>query len=457
MDRWSAFARPDATRVWRLLVIGATLLGSLTPVYSQEPPKREETRPTTPERTGPLSLGDNVIEQNQPFKVGFQIQVSVAGETEPSDTYIVDQGGNIVISYQGIKVPVLVRGLTPRMAADEIAKALKPYIKNPQVTTSIRAVPRPTIFISAPANALRTIGPVIINNDTSLLDALSAAQWTELADLSRVLLTRKDKEGKRTTKTVNLAEYLKARTDTPADDALNPPLQDGDRIYVPVIRSGEQSGNIVVVSGEVLRPQEKLHYRTTPRMTIVEAISQAGGTTPSADRKRVQIRRIGGKPLLIDLDSIDGGDGTNNVEIEPNDVIIVGRFSPLTYYFVSGGIAKTGRFPYERPITLTQALMENGGPIPYAKMKEGVVFRHMAEDGDPSKTKIIKFNFEQIQRGKKTDIAILPGDSIWIQPGTPPSSAPWDIFRVLNLVSQGAFLYNQVLGRGSGFGSGGGF
>jgi polysaccharide export outer membrane protein len=387
------------------------------------------------------------------------MQVSVAGESEPSDVYIVDQSGNITLSYQGIKVPVMIRGLTPRMAADEVAKALKPYIKNPQVTVTIRAVPRPTIFISAPANVLRNTGPVIITNDTSLLDALSAAQWTELADLTRIMITRKDKEGRRPTRTVNLAEYLKDRGNMPPDESLNPILMDGDRIYVPIARAGEQTGNFVVVSGEVLRPQDKMAYRSTPPMTVIEAISQAGGTTVSADRKRVLIRRVGNtKPLLVDLDAIDGGDGTNNVELQPSDVVIVSRFSPLTYYFVSGGISKTGRFPYDKPITLTQALMENGGPVPYAKIKQGVIFRHMTPDGDPRKTQIIKFNFDEIQKGKKKDVAVLPGDSIWIQPGSPPTSAPWDIFRVMNLISQGAFLYNQVAGRGFGFGgNGGGF
>ena len=110
MNRWSAFVRLDATRVWHLMVVSVALMGAMLPAHAQDSPKKDPPPPS--ERTGPLNLGDNAIEQNQPIKVGFQVQINVAGETEPSDTYVVDQGGNIVISYQGIKIPVLVRGLT---------------------------------------------------------------------------------------------------------------------------------------------------------------------------------------------------------------------------------------------------------------------------------------------------------------------------------------------------------
>jgi protein involved in polysaccharide export with SLBB domain len=150
----------------------------------------------------------------------------------------------------------------------------------------------------------------------------------------------------------------------------------------------------------------------------------------------------------------DQGDQTNNVELLPDDSVYVSRLMPNAFYYISGGIAKPGKMVYERPLTLTQAIMEQGGPLPFAKMKEGRVFRHTEGDGDPKKTKIITFNLRDIERGKKPDIAIMPGDTIWIAPGAAPTRPPWDIFQALNFVSQVTFIYNQLSGRGFGFNGG---
>src|SRR5579883_796432 len=99
------------------------------------------------ERRALTPLVDDYIDPNQPIKPDFVISVSVVGEPDPSGNYKVDQSGNVSIRYAGIMTPVSVKGLTPAQASDVIAKFLKTYVKNPQVTVSIVEVPRPVVFI----------------------------------------------------------------------------------------------------------------------------------------------------------------------------------------------------------------------------------------------------------------------------------------------------------------------
>src|SRR5579864_3215178 len=155
-----------------------------------------------------FNVTDDTINPNQPIKPDFVISVSVVGETEPSSNYPVDQSGNVGIKYAGIATPVHVAGLTPTQAQHAIAEFLKTYIKNPQVTVTIANVPHPEVFVGG---AVRNTGIALINNDSTLADVLSRAEWTDKADLSqvRVISTHKvgDKEEK-VTKVYHFDRYV---------------------------------------------------------------------------------------------------------------------------------------------------------------------------------------------------------------------------------------------------------
>ncbi|MCX6379200.1 MAG: SLBB domain-containing protein [Armatimonadetes bacterium] len=437
--------------VFGFLLVGVPLFGQ-----AQEPPKKEEpTRPVERPTTNPLNLDDDIIDQSQVIKTGFILRITVAGEAEPSDTYFVDTTGSVVLKYQGTPISVTVSKFPPKIAADEIAKAFKKYLNNPVVSVSIVGVPRSTVFLNAPALVLRNRGPATIKADTTLQQILTLAEYSDLADLVNVKITRTDKEGKKTTFTVDLKSYMDSAN---PDEKDNPVLQNKDQIWVPSLGKNANSTqpSFVYVGGEVVKTLEKVPYHDKPPMTVIEAITQVGGTGPFADRKRIQVRRAGSKvPILVDLDLVDSGDETNNVELKANDSIIVPRLAQTHFYYVNGGLAKTGRFPYDHNMTLTQAIMENGGPVPYAKLKDGVIIRHLNPDGDPNKTLNIPFNFEAMLKRKKPDIALLPGDAIYIPAGSPPTNQPWDVFRFLNFANSVVNLYNQFTGRGFGFGSGG--
>lgn len=391
----------------------------------------------------PSVIGDDAIDPTQPIKPNFIVNVSVVGEPDPSGNYAVDPAGNVAIRYQGVQTPVAVRGLTPLQAADVIAKFLKTYIKNPQVTVSIIQVPRPTIFVSG---AVKNPGPVIVNSDITLVDVLSRAVWTENADLSQVRITRREKNGNGETKSqtiiIQFDKYIRVDPNRPPDESQNPTLQDKDSIFVPFkLLPGN---GVVSVFGEVGKPQQAIPLRQNPPMTVREVINLVGGTNPVANRKAISIRRATvDRPLVIDLDKAEQGDLVNNIELKPDDAVYVEKLENNAYINVNGGFVKTGKFVYDKRTTLTQAIMESGGVAPYAKAKDGKIFRH--PDNDPKNTRVIAFNWNDISTGKTPDIELQPGDSVWIAPGQPSQRA--DVFSILGGLTSVVFLYNNLTGR----------
>jgi polysaccharide export outer membrane protein len=458
-----AGAGPSALRFLTAAAVASLLLGigALAPracAQQTEPPAapatetpkaddttKKETVPTIG-RNSPTVIGDDSIDPNQPIKPSFLISVTVVGEPDPSGNYQVDSVGNVLIRYTGIQTPVMVKGLNVTAAADKIAAALKTYIKNPQVTVSIVAIPRPTVFVGG---AVKSPGPVIISQDTTLIDLLSRVEWLETADLSQVRLTRHSKdangEEKRNVTVLHVDQYIKVQLGQIPDEKQNPTLQDKDTIFVP-FRLAHGNG-VIAVGGEVVHPLTNINLRDNPPMTVREAINLAGGTTTGANRTAVSIRRVGAdRPLLIDLEKAEQGDIVNNVELKPDDAIYVEKLENNAYINVDGGFVKPGKIVYDKRMTLTQVVGEVGGPLPYAKTKQGRIFRH--PDGDPKHTQVICFNWGDIRNGKSGDIEMQPGDTLLIDPGQPSTTIKGlDFFNVMGALGNMIGIYNSVTGR----------
>lgn len=408
---------------------------------TKPPTTTDATQAATPAapRSAPVSLADDIISQTQPIKAGFVISVSVVGEPDPSAQYQVDQAGNINIKYAGIMTPVKVLGLTPAQALVKIADFLKTYVKNPQVSLIIVQVPRPVVFVNG---AVRGSGPLTIGSDITLLDVLSRAELTENADLTQVRIQRRvDGTDQTTTQIYNFEKYYRPAAGEMPDDLQNPLLKDKDRIFV---QSKTRPGlGTISVFGEVEKTQRDIPLPSTQTITVREAVNLVGGTRAGANRKAVVIRRVGeDRPLVIDLDKAEQGDSVNNITLKPDDTVYVERLENNSYINVNGGLVKPGKQVYDRRTTLTQAVEEAGGVVPYAKEKEGVIYRH--PDGDAKHSQIIAFNYKDISKGKAPDIELQPGDSVFIQSGTPPRPQR-DLLDLVSAVGSASFPFIYLL------------
>lgn len=399
-------------------------------------------RPGQP-ANGPLIIGDDSIDPNQPIKPGFVLNVTVAGEPDPSGEYVVDSLGNVTIKYANIPSSVSVRNMLPAQAQDAIAALLKVYIKSPMVKVTIKSVPRASCFIGG---AVKNTGQVIIASDTTLLDVLTRAEYLDTADLSDIKIIRMEMvDGKKTTETlyVNFEKFLRSKRGDKIDESLNPQLKPNDRIIVSS-RNLPGTGAISIF-GEVTKPTLSVPLRTSSPLTVREAVNLAGGITQSADRHRVSIRRSGlDKPLIIDLDKAEQGDLVNNIELKPDDTVYVEKLENNAYININGGFVKPGKLVYDKRTTLTQAIAEVGGPAPFAKIKQGFIFRH--PDNDPKHTRVIAFNFKDIMMGKSPDLELQADDALYIEPGNPPRVAP-GFGEILGQLTSVSYLFNSIGGR----------
>jgi protein involved in polysaccharide export with SLBB domain len=378
-------------------------------------PKADKTEHAQPAK-GPIVIGDDAIDPGQAIKSDFTINVMVAGEPEPSGNYKVDSLGNINIRYAGVMRPIAVKGLSPIQAQDAIAAYLKTYIKSPVVKVTIMDMPHLSVYIGG---AVKITGPVIINSDTTLLDVITRAEYTETSDLSQVMIVRKDQPAPIY---VNFEKFIRSRRGEKVDEGLNPLLKDKDRVWI-TSRAVPVSAGTISVFGEVTRPTAAVQLRPATPLTVREVINLAGGAMPTADRHRISIRRVGiDRPLIIDLDKAEQGDLINNIELKADDTVYVEKLEANAYINVNGGVVRSGRVVYDKRTTLTQAIEEAGGMAPYAKSKEGIIIRH--PDNDPTHTRTIKFNYENIVRGKQPDIELQAGDALYIPPGGAPRQAP---------------------------------
>jgi protein involved in polysaccharide export with SLBB domain len=421
-----------------MLIAGVTAFATRAIADSTDDTKADKTEKTQPSKSGAIVIGDDSIDPNQPIRPDFTINVSVNGEPDPSGNYKVDALGNVSIRYAGIMTPVSVKGMTPAQAQDAIASFLKTYIKNPLVKVTIMDTPRPTVFIGG---AVHNTGAVIINNDTTLLDLLSRAEYTENSDLSQVKIIRKDQPAPIY---VDFEKFIRSKRGEKVDESLNPVLKDKDRIWVNPRNTPSANGTISVF-GEVPHPTPNVPLRSTAPLTVREVVNLAGGANPTADRHRVSIRRVGvDRPLIIDLDKAEQGDLVNNIELRADDTVYVEKLESNAYINMNGGFVKPGKLVYDKRTTLTQAISEVGGPAPYAKIRKGYISRH--PDNDPKHSREIAFNYDEILKGKAPDIEMQAGDAVYIETGTPPRPAlgPLDW---LGALTQGSYLYNSLSGR----------
>jgi polysaccharide export outer membrane protein len=114
---------------------------------------------------------------------------------------------------------------------------------------------------------------------------------------------------------------------TPAE--LQAEIVKGIEKYIPdavvTVELVQAKGNRVYVIGEVNRPGE---YQLDRPISIVQAISLAGGFSPFADQDEIRILRTtqggGETSFVFDYDEIaDGKDLSKNITLEPGDTVIV--------------------------------------------------------------------------------------------------------------------------------------
>lgn len=235
-----------------------------------------------------------------PLGPGDSVTLHVFGQPDMDGVLVVADDGAIRAPLIGA---VQVKGLSTQEAAKGIEKLLKDggYFVNPHVTLTMTQSLSQRVSV---LGEVRTPGRYAVDAKTSIVDLLAQAGGeTEVAS-DTVYILRTDSSGKVKRYPVS----LRGLTNGGATSAPPQRLLGGDLVYVP---KAEQ----FYILGEVQRPGM---YKIEDQLTVIKAVSLAGGVTVKGSTRRIEVKHAGkngSEPVTTKA-------GPNDL-VQPDDVIRV--------------------------------------------------------------------------------------------------------------------------------------
>ena len=256
-----------------------------------------------------LSGGAGPVAAQTNYVLGPQdvLNITVLGETDLSRKYTIEQDGTFTFPLIG---RVTARGLTLRALEQELKMKLVSggFLKNPEISVAIDAYQSQRIMVWG---QVTSPGEYQLSGDTTLLSALAKAGSVTPNAGREAVIVRPRRAAQGGNGTAPEPEIIRVDlTELQAGNlAMNIPLRDGDTINVPKAQS-------VFVSGQVKNPGG---YAVEQGMTVLQALSLAGGLTDRGSDRRINIlRTVDGKKKEIKGVKL-------TTVIEPGDTIVVGQ------------------------------------------------------------------------------------------------------------------------------------
>ncbi|MCC3595494.1 SLBB domain-containing protein [Microcoleus sp. PH2017_26_ELK_O_A] len=382
----------------------------------------------------PASAPSSVRSEVYTLGAGDRIQMDIFNVPEysgPNGQHQVQADGSLSLPLIG---SLSVAGMTLQQASNAVKDRYGKYLKRPWVTLKLLAarplqiaiageINRPGAYtISSAAGPGGTSEQIGTQMPTISRALRLAGGITQSADVRQIKIRRPQRNAAEQIISVDLWELLQ-NGDLRADMT----LRDGDTIFIPTVTSlnrqeaptlavanitgqSTQPINIAVV-GEVTRPgtytlakelQSRLQEnesgadsglfaaKETPgggenvlQQTVTRAIKMAGGITPVADIRQIQVRRLtrAGTEQIINVNLwqlLEAGDVSQDLTLQQGDTVIVPKaenlnalegaqvatsnFSPDSIKVsLVGEIVKPGSFALQPNTTLNQALVAAGG------------------------------------------------------------------------------------------------
>ena len=237
------------------------------------------------------------------------LEITVFGLPELSQTVRVSEDGSITMSLLG---RVEVAGLTAQELEKKLASILdKQFTKEARVTVFIREYQKVSVI-----GAVGKPGMYELVGPTTLLQVIAQASGITAQAMNELYVYRLEKDSKQTRITINVEELM-----IKGNQDLNIRLQPNDVVSIPM----DQTLNVFVY-GEVKKPGA-VPYLGSKRITLLQAIAQAGGTTEWAKKSRVMIKRKDKKTgieIKINVNLKNMIDGKiADIVLEEGDVVIV--------------------------------------------------------------------------------------------------------------------------------------
>lgn len=256
----------------------------------------------------------NAAPAQDDYVVGPEDEISITVWDHP------DLTRKIRVNLEGkISFPLIgevsVGGLTTIEIENKIKELLnKDYIINPQVSVVIESYKSSKVSIMG---EVKMPGPYALTRRMNVVEALSLAGGL-LSEADHEIMIVRPKKSDQAGRAllpedvedseiirIQIRDMLEREGDM-EEKARNIEVRNGDTIFVPKAR-------MFYVTGEVMKPGQYAYQRG---MSLLHAISTAGGFTEKARRSKVKVvRQSQGKKVELSL--------TLDKPIEPGDTVIV--------------------------------------------------------------------------------------------------------------------------------------
>lgn len=210
------------------------------------------------------------------------LAIVVLEDTTLNGRFTVEADGEFTFPLIG---RIKAGGLTTREFESSLKKRLAAgFFKDPQVTVAVETYRSQRVFVTG---EVRNPGMLSLTGGMTLAEALARVGSTTPGAAGEIAIIRLKK-----------AEPIRIsiREMESGNSSQNVELQDGDQVYVLRAES-------IYVFGEVRSPGA---YAVQPGMTVLQALSLAGGLTPNAAKNRMKIvRMVGGKRVEVKVKESD--------------------------------------------------------------------------------------------------------------------------------------------------------
>ncbi len=237
------------------------------------------------------------------------LEIKVFELPEFDHTVRVSEDGSITLPLLG---NVQVRGLTKEKLEQRLAELLEKYVKNAQVSVFIKEYQSSRVAI---IGAVEKPGMYELVGRQTLLQMISQAGGFKENAANEIYILREGEGGVTASISIDLEDLL-----LNGNQRLNIPLQPNDVINVPVDRL-----ITIYVFGQVRNPGA-IQVKMSKKITLLQAIAQAGGLSENASKRGVIVKRKdkSGKEInfKINLNDIIKGK-RKDLPLQEGDVIIV--------------------------------------------------------------------------------------------------------------------------------------
>jgi polysaccharide export outer membrane protein len=298
-----------------LFAVAVAIISASGSVAAQTAPAKPQTAvqaPAPKDQPDPAQTQEAKEAFVRAYRIGpgDLLELKVFEVKELDQIVRVSEDGSITLPLLG---RVVVEGLTQEGVVQKLTGLLQAkYVKNPQVTIFIKEYKNQQVAV---IGAVEKAGSYELVGRKNLLQIISMAGGFSETAGNEIFILREGPDGATSTVSIDLKDLL-----VNGNQKLNVPIEPNDVINVPVDKEIR-----VFVMGRVTRPGAVV-AKLSERVTLLQAIADAGGLAEGAKESAITITRKGqeGKEhkIRINLKDIIRG-RKKDVILQEGDVVYV--------------------------------------------------------------------------------------------------------------------------------------